>query len=446
MSKTKDAAGDGQILDGNTDTGNATIPNQYSTFACEGADCQGCDDCPQTPLSEIFGKDSIVRVATAQEVIAAFPVKDFTEEFEQIERELRAELAAIAAEDSHGDGCFCEDCQFARTQVEPEPQPVYYRSFALKDWLAEADEKVTWHIPILCAAGTITLLSAGPKAGKTSAVWSFLSELQRFGTVLGERALPGLRVEMWTEENRVEVKQHSIEAHFDLTDIPDEWAITSVGDLEDRDWPLMVNAAIAEWKITGAPDVLIVDTIGEWALNEDWNDYAKTIKVLTPLRQINAAFPRMGILVAHHNRKAAGDAVDAASGSNALTGKVSNVVNLDKTDACDYYTRRLRFMGRVRPDGMDKDLYIRFDPETGTYTKERKGRAKEDAILEVLPDYPDMMTAAEIADAAIGDDGNKLSKRTVESTLKVLFSMGRVAYEGRGVKNDPKRYWATEHD
>ena len=135
----------------------------------------------------------------------------------------------------------------------------------------------------------------------------------------------------------------------------------------------------------------------------------------------------MAIVCAHHNRKAKGDAVDAASGSNALTGKVDNIVSLDKTDSCDDYTRRLRFMGRVQPQGLDGvDLYVRFDPITGVYSKESKGKRFEDAILDVLPDTGELaMSAQGIFDAIQpDDDGVKPSISTVRNHLTRLHNDG----------------------
>ena len=418
---------------------------------CAGPDCQGCDLCP--PLSESPAwRQAALRTkieiepyiwdGTTREMqpVAWYagppnPADPYSAAFLY---NPPVELDDVPAA-THGDGCFCADCEFARTQVEPEPAPIYYRQFPLGEWLARADDVAHWHLPILAPAGAISLLSGGPKSGKTMLYWGLLAELERNGTVLGDKALPGLRVTIWTEEGPQTLRHKATAVKMDTVA---DWNIVGVTDLENRDWGLMVDGAIDLWRQTEIPDLLIVDTIGDWAQSSDWNDYATTVAVLIPLRRLIAAFPHLAIVVIHHNRKAKGDAVDAASGSNALTGKVDNIVSLDKTDACDDYTRRLRFMGRIQPPDLDGvDLYVRFDPLTGHYSRERKGKKFEDAILDVIPDASDTITPKQIADViGADDDGLKPSDRTIRSMLTRLHNAGVVERQGSGGRSDPYRY------
>ena len=395
---------------------------------CEGGDCQGCINCPETLARDMFGPDSMLRVATLADL-----------------RAMNAETETLYREQK-----IAADADYLRQQfegeeldaIEPEPKPVYYRQFDLAEWLGRASESTLWHLPILAPAGLLTLLSAGPKAGKTLLYWGLLKEAHENGTVLGERIVPGLRVVFWTEEGPQTLREKANAVH--LADVP-PWHIVGVGDLENRNWELMVDAAINQWtEGKDSPDILFVDTIGDWALNDDWNDYAKVIAVIAPLQRLKMAFPHMAIVAVHHNRKAAGNAVDAASGSNALTGKVDNIISLDKPDSCDDYTRRLRFMGRVKPDGMDGlDLYVRFDPVTGTYSKERGGRRFEDAIMDVLPEGQPGMTNKEILDAiGADDDGVTPSARTIASILTRLHAAGDIDRTGTGKRGDACRYSA----
>ena len=378
---------------------------------CEGADCEGCINCPETLARDMFGPDSMLRPVTVAEacgMVIDMPLPELTLDNPQLVSDADYERNLFEGEELDA--------------IEPEPVPVYYRQFDLAEWLGRANETMMWHLPILAPAGLLTLLSAGPKAGKTQLYWGMLKEAHELGTVFGERIVPGLRVVFWTEEGPQTLRDKANIVH--LADVP-PWHIVGIGDLENRDWDLMVNAAINQWtESKESPDILFVDTIGDWALNDDWNDYAKVIAVIAPLQRLKMAFPHMAIVAVHHNRKAAGNAVDAASGSNALTGKVDNIISLDKPDSCDDYTRRLRFMGRVKPDGMDGvDIHVRFDPLTGTYTKERGGRRFEDMIMDVLPDGQPGMTAKEILDAiGADDDGVSPSSRTIGSILTRLHS------------------------
>ena len=458
MSAKENAAGDGQILDGNAQiTGNVSIPRKYSTDGegtewpdgihaldcdCQSCfdywqirgwlpnlphdpDCQGCNDCPGIPISQIFrkhpenvfiGDDAINEYCDRRDVAALQAYVDWRDRLD----------AKPTNPNGHAADCPCRECE----QFKPEPEPVYYRSFSMAEWLSAVDPEPHWHLPLLAPAGFITLLTAGPKVGKTQFYYGLLSDMERNGQVLGKRALGGLRIEIWTEEPKagIQAKMNIV----NMADIPADWRIMGIGDVEARDWGRQIDAAIAHWQGTNPPDVLFVDTLGDWVLNEDWNDYAGTIKVLSPLRRVLATFPHMAIIAVHHNRKAKGDAVDSASGSNALTGKVDNIVNMDATDACDDYTRRLRFKGRITPPDMDGvDLYVRFDPIAGTYSTERKGKRFEDMVMDVLPDAPDSLSAAQINDAIPPDeDGVKPTLGTVRNILTRLHKAGEIMRHG----------------
>ena len=372
---------------------------------CEGDDCQGCPKCPEWAHDPLNSAPFQSPYITLEELQALDP-----------------------------------NPQLQDTTPYTGPYlvipPTSYHSYELAEWLARADEHVTWHIPIIAPAGLITLLSGGPKSGKTQLYWGLLKEAYEHGTVLGDPVNRDLNIEFWTEERPQTLKEKANTVH--LTTIP-PWTITGVHDMGEHDWLKMVTHAAIDWeRHDDAPDVLIVDTIGAWAQNEDWNDYARTIAALTPLNLLSARFPKMAVVIAHHNRKAKGDPVDASSGSNALTGKVDNIVSLDKTDSCDDYTRRLRFMGRVQPQGLDGvDLYVRFDPITGVYTKEGKGQRFEDAVLDVMPDTEETaLSPRAIHDAIPADeDGVKPTYGTVRNHLTRLHADGVLVRIG-----EPRKY------
>ena len=143
---------------------------------------------------------------------------------------------------------------------------------------------------------------------------------------------------------------------MDFDNLPADWWVGSLYDREAHpDWPNLAQHLYTRWHIDGAPDVLVVDTIGRWAACEDWNSYSRVVEATAPLHEISNAFPRMAVMAIHHNKKAGGDIIAAASGSNALTGAVYHIVRMTKptTKEGDENTRKLDF---VHLGGVGEDV------------------------------------------------------------------------------------------
>ena len=329
----------------------------------------------------------------------------------------------------------------------PESEPVYFKRMLLADLLQTTDPEVAWHLPYVAPAGCITLLTGDPKVGKSHLLWSMLSESLHDNAVFGEPVVPGMTVHILTEERPRSLRRiaDKVKATDRIIETAGEcpWYVTPYHDLDVHDWPMLLDQAAATWQLEPpAPDLLIVDTLGVWAGGADWNDYGQVMTKMESLGRLSKLFPNMAIVVIHHARKSGGDAVSSSLGSAALTAAVDNIVAIDEPDGGDECTRRLRFIGRVEPDGLaDGEKWVRWDAETGFFTRTKRNGAAEAMIGEALLSAEGPLSPADIFDL-IPDGPDKPSKRTIQRTCKQGYDGGMLNREG-GKGKAGHRYWLS---
>ena len=320
--------------------------------------------------------------------------------------------------------------------IYPEPEPTYFTRTLLADWLDAADDSTMWHLPYIAPAGAITLLTGGPKAGKSQLIWGMLSEALRQNTALGDPVVPGLTVHILTEERPASVKR--MVQRVGLADcLPrgeehPQWYVTGYHDLNDHDWATMIEGAMTTWQVAGeSPDLLVVDTLGRWATaadgkSVDWNDYGQVVGKLAPLSRMSGLFPHMAIVLVHHSRKSGGDTIESALGSAGLTGAVDNIVAIDEPEGGDQFTRRLRFAGRIEPEGAGvgvSEKWVRWDSTTGLYSNVQRNAAVELLVTEILEDADGPQTPKQLFDA-IPADVAKASLPTIRLLCKNGYDRG----------------------
>ena len=329
------------------------------------------------------------------------------------EVETNAEILAMGGL-SQRDTAMFEGAEIDPTY--PDPAPTYFTRTLLADWLNEAADNTMWHLPFIAPAGAITLLTGGPKAGKSQLIWGMLSEALRQNTALGDPVVPGITVHILTEERPASVKR--MVQRVGLADcLPQgeehpQWYVTGYHDLSDHDWAQMIDGAAATWQLAGeSPDLLVVDTLGRWATAADgkavdWNDYGQVVGKLAPLSRLSGIFPHMAIVLVHHSRKSGGDTIESALGSAGLTGAVDNIVAIDQPEGGDEFTRRLRFAGRIEPQGVGVGVgekWVRWDSTTGLYCYAKRNAAVEFLVTEILDDADGPQTPQQLFDAIPAD-------------------------------------------
>ncbi len=325
-----------------------------------------------------------------------------------------------------------------------DPNAVYYLETPIAEWLARGDA-TGWQLPYIGAEGAITLITGPSKAGKTQLIFGMLSEALQRNRAIDQPVAPGLTVKIWTEErNRTlsgMIERTRLAGQMVLGQQQPPWDVCGFYDLQTHDWGRMVDAAGGLWVSDGPPDVLVVDTLGRWTRQDDWNDYAQTMRSIEPLGKLSAAFPRLAIIVVHHARKSGGDAIQSALGSMALTAAVDNVISLEVPADADEYTRVLRFSGRITPDGLvDNGKWVKWDPSTGWYSSTQRTAHTEGLIDDVLVDAETSLTPAEIHELIPLDDRPSIS--SVKAALRRGYDAGRYLREGSRGRNG-FRYWLS---
>jgi len=186
--------------------------------------------------------------------------------------------------------------------------------------------------------------------------------------------------------------------------------------------------------------VLVVDTWDRWtSLRGDSENAAGAVnEALEPLQY--AAASGLAVLIVTHQRKSAGEFGDAVRGSNALTGGVDVVVELERplaSFALGAHARVLRAVSRF--SSTPEELFLELDELNNGFTP---------------IESPEQVRAASerlrVADAASGGTSKEMAEEvelpepTVRRYLKTLLESGHVERSGSGKRGDPYRWNRAE--
>jgi hypothetical protein len=238
-------------------------------------------------------------------------IKDANELWQQVDADPERFREALAGCNIRAIGQLLKqlpDCPIARNDSEDD-LPLLA---PLSELLSSDAEHELEYVPLLgvdglIARGTLTLLGAHPKAGKTTllihACREWLQQNRRV-VYLSEDSRP-----VWRER----VKRFPELSALILNAIPrahpENWA-RAVRELE--------------------PDIVIVDTIRRFMPAKDENDSASVSLALTPFVDLQQELPRTAIVLVHHTKKSLssdGEITDIA-GSHAFTAEVDAILLL----------------------------------------------------------------------------------------------------------------------
>jgi hypothetical protein len=312
----------------------------------------------------------------------------------------------------------------------PEPIPL--------SQLTSVDLEYAWRLKGLLGVGSISLLSALWKAGKTTFLAHILKALAGEMSFIGQAVTP-CNVLMISEE-----PWHLWTARRDQLGIGDHVHITCrplQGKPDAATWDAFTSF-VAEQVNAKHLELVVFDTLSAFWPVENENDASQVIAALLPLRKICDA--GAGVLLVHHPRKGDGTEATAARGSGALSGFVDIILELRRFDASQRDDHRRVLTGYSRYQSTPDELVIELTRDNMAYTLlGSKGKAEAEAltaaIMRVLPKVPPGMTKDEILQ-------NWPEERTIQKQklLKVLNSNTEHPWErtGRGKRNDPFRYFA----
>lgn len=293
------------------------------------------------------------------------------------------------------------------------------------------EEPIDWLIPGILARGHSTILTAHPKAGKTTLLSHWLRG-EGIGGTLPRLKCPILVI---TEESRAvwRARRENLDIHRDEV-------VLSVRPFKGRptmdEWCTTIREAIRE-VIHRDIGCIVFDTICKLLPVEDENNATQMDSALLPLYGLMDA--GAGLLMLHHERKSGGEDGVAIRGSSALAGFADILVSLRRGEGGSASRRILQGVGR--PEGVLAEQVIEL--VDGVYnvvgTVAESDRESRIAVVrDILPDQGEGWTIETVLEYWPSNGIPKPSARTLQRDLsQVITGIERL---GRGVSGDSYRF------
>jgi hypothetical protein len=298
--------------------------------------------------------------------------------------------------------------------------------------LANIPPEPNWVLDGYVAPRVVTLWAGRPKVGKTTLLFGLLSALPGSEEFIG-RQIRQSGVLLLSEERPDSLAEKN--AYWELSG---DVHVLMRHQAYSLDWPTIVAEAVDYCRDQGL-GVLVVDSWDKWSgLGGDAENSSGAVNdALVPLSLAAAA--GLAVIVIHHQRKSVGDHGDAVRGSNAITGNVDIIVELERVKGDDLVnTRVLRATSRFRstPETLVMSLtesgYVaKGDLESVNAEVER---AKVEGTLEAAGEPMTLDALSEATD---------IPKGTVGKRVGELMEADRVRRTGAGVKGDPYRHFLS---
>jgi DNA-binding transcriptional ArsR family regulator len=359
-------------------------------------------------------------------------IKDANELWQQVDADPERFREALAGCNIRAIGQLLKqlpDCPIARNDSEDD-LPLLA---PLSELLSSDAEHELEYVPLLgvdglIARGTLTLLGAHPKAGKTTllihACREWLQQNRRV-VYLSEDSRP-----VWRER----VKRFPELSALILNAIP-------------RAHPENWARAVREQE----PDIVIVDTIRRFMPPKDENDSASVSLALTPFVDLQQELPRTAIVLVHHTKKSLssdGEITDIA-GSHAFTAEVDAILLLAPVKEHKRQRVLTPIAGRLwnlSPEPLVLELSedaseYRVVGTAGEVLPESHAQSTREKVLQAIR-VLGQATRNEIEEY-LREIGEKIPERTIKHALLGLYEDGKVEREGKGTRAEPHVYRAV---
>jgi hypothetical protein len=304
--------------------------------------------------------------------------------------------------------------------------------------------EIDWQVKPYLVRGAATELSGHIKHGKTTFCGHLCRAVLDGAPFLGEPTAKG-PVLYITEQPPASFRQLIEAAGLERDDFHVLYWLDTLG----QPWPKVAEAAVAKALEMGAV-LLVVDTLSQLAglKGEEENHAGAAQEALQPLQE--AAVKGIAVLALRQDRKSGGEVGDSGRGSGAFGGGFDILVALKRPPGQPRETiRTLESISRF--GHVPASLVIELTP--GGYVSLGSAAAvaeaeAEEAILEALGS--DENTALPFSTKEEGKPSIRpllsehISEPTARRVLKKLVDLGKLNKKGRGVANDPQRYWRRE--
>ena len=292
----------------------------------------------------------------------------------------------------------------------------------LGDLLSRPVVPVDWVLRERLAAGSVSIVASKPKVGKSTLARNLALAIARGEPFLGWAVKRGTVIYLALEE-----RSEDVTADFHALGADGREDIL----LADAGMALDVVTTLREKR----PVLLVVDPLFRLLSVKDEKAYAEMYGALGPLIDV-ARQTGTHILCLHHSSKLTKtEAIDAPIGSTALSGAVSTLLVMKRTE-------RYRTLQTVQRIGEDlPETVLHFDAATkrlslGGSREVCEAANMAEAIVAALNGKAatEALTEPEIGDAV---EGKTTLKR---KALRDLTRQGKIVRLGTGKRGDPFRY------
>jgi hypothetical protein len=286
------------------------------------------------------------------------------------------------------------------------------------------------------AVGAITEVVGKPKAaGKTTWVMHLVKAVL-MGAAFMDSPTEATPVVYLTEERDSSLREALGRAGLlDRVDLH----ILRWQDTRGIPWSEIVHEAIAKCRSVGAR-LLVVDTVPQFAglKGDAENTSGGGLEAYEPLQE--AAAEGLAVVAIRHERKGGGDVGDSGRGSSAFAGAADIVLSIRRPEGHPAPgVRVIHALSRFEetPDKVTVEL------KNGGYVLGQGGAvavAREAVLRSVPTNESQALTLDALANAA------GVTRTTAQGAIDALVLEGSLQHVGKGVKGDPRRYFAARND
>jgi hypothetical protein len=321
----------------------------------------------------------------------------------------------------------------AQTPLFPEPLPLsrLRRVLEAQQWVWEG----------YLARGTITLLSALWKAGKTTLLSYLLKALESDGTFCG-RPCRSCRVLLVTEEH--ETLWATRRDNIGLTDNAHVIVRPFATRPDAKKWQEFMGH-LRDVRLRFPYDLLVFDPISNLWPVKDENDAPSVQNALLPLHSIG---DDLATMLFHHLRKGDGTEATASRGSGALPAFCDTLLELRRYDPVNRKDCRRVLTGYGRFEETPTEVVVEWTRD-GYLSRGDRADASFDEVQQrcqaVLPVGPPGLTREEVQERLREDNEHMAPGLTrVGQALHAGAEKGLWVETGNGKRAHPYRYYLAE--
>ena len=302
----------------------------------------------------------------------------------------------------------------------PEGRPWPLASMA--ELLAEPEESEDWLVEGIVPCGGLTMVSADPKVGKSTATRCLAVAIATGRPWLGRNTTRGPVLGLCLED-----KPSVVRRHFAAMSAPSD---NSIHCYINRMPPSDATAQLRAWVDAFNPRLVVIDPLFRFLRVDDVSDYGRVSRAFDPLIDI-ARHSGAALVLTHHHRKSAGAHGNEMLGSQAIFGSVDNAVFLYREGD----RRSMRTQVRIGEDIARTE--IRLDENGWVHLADAPQRDHmiDEEIIAALGDSRTDSMRLDQVHTAVGRRAED-----VDRALERLEKQDRVNRTGQGRKRDPYRF------